>query len=192
MAWTSADVTADSDATSTQYNALRADLLAHKHTREVFVPCLYSTNNAVGTSNTAVMGRDLRDGANNDYAYAVWAVPTDYSSGISITPVFFGANGGTSGNIYTTFYFTSGATAEATNTHNGGVGWVALALVANQFKDGATVTSVTIAALGDVTAGDRMGLVVDRYGAHASDTFIGVAYFVGFKISYTSSANAAA
>ncbi|KKK68817.1 hypothetical protein LCGC14_2940280, partial [marine sediment metagenome] len=158
---------------------------AHENEQEtIWVPVVASTD---GTDTDLFGGivpnHRLADNANKS-AGVSWHAPSDLVSLDSIQDVWlFGATA----NIYYRVRITTIADGEFYNADAANTAYGTLAGTLNKRKDGAALGSGDLAPIGNVVAGDIVGLVAQRDAAHASDTLNAAQYFLGFIIKYTRS-----
>lgn len=103
-------------------------------------------------------------------------VPSDYVSGLTITPIVEALG---AGNIYTVGSVRYGAVGESYNTHSDSKAGGVEAVVANQIK---ACTAITPA---NVAAGDYLHIIFNRDGTQVTDTLNQELYFKGWLVSYT-------
>ena len=125
-------------------------------------------------------GDAMNDGITTN-AYMYFAVPPDYVSGLTVTPVIVGPTGVASGNVYLTLTVDFGAHGEAlSNTATVGPTAVASPATSVISKVSTLTVTPTAPAIGDYMVAD-----FSRAGAHANDTSSNAIYCLGVILDYT-------
>jgi hypothetical protein len=142
-------------------------------TRTIFLPVVSCTG---GAPPDSYQGFPLPNGATHR-AFGFVAVPADFGSAMSITPILVG--GGVAGNARLTswcYYATvgEGAAIHSVNRTD-----------SVAFTAGSTIIAGPSLSLPLAALGDHIGIQTIRYGADALDTYTGVVYIRGWLLTYT-------
>lgn len=113
--------------------------------------------------------------------YSGFRVPTDYVSGLKVTPIIVGPLSGSANNIVLHAQVYFGATAEAYTNTLQNPGNVTVATPANNTYLLATTLAITLTSPAD---GDYVNMEFYRDYAAGADTFTGDIYFYGWEVEY--------
>jgi hypothetical protein len=143
-------------------------------TRTIFLPVVSCTG---GAPPDSYQGFPLSNGATHR-AFGFVAVPADFGSAMSITPILV-EGGGVAGNARLAswcYYATvgEGAAIHSVNRTD-----------SVAFTAGSTIIAGPSLSLPLAALGDHIGIQTIRYGADALDTYTGVVYIRGWLLTYT-------
>lgn len=139
-------------------------------------PAAYFAETAMGPMLTTAEWKDA-------YTAGGWAVPNNFISGLTATPILVVGNGVNPGNARLYFSYTHGTCGELRTIHNATTGAVDRAILGTDTGKRLCLTDMTL-SLTNAAVLDIADFTFDREGSHINDTYDDLLYAHGVLLEW--------